>query len=795
MKLISSLLSIFVLSIFLGHAQSNNILINGTVSSDSGEELPGATLILEEIQKGFTTDFEGRFTMKLTEGTTYTLVCSYIGYETFTQEINLSQGDVLNIKLTKDDYLLDEVIVSTVRVQANAPVTHSSLNKEQIKERNLGQDIPVLMNYMPSVVTTSDAGAGVGYTGIRVRGSDATRVNVTINGIAYNDSESMGTFWVNLPDFASSTESLQLQRGVGTSTNGAGAFGASLNMLTDAVSEEAYGQLSFSGGSFNTFKETAKFSTGRINENFELAGRISKIDSDGYIDRASSDLSSFFMQASYSERNTLIKFITFGGKEKTYQSWYGIDAETLENDRTFNPAGIYTDESGQTQFFDNQTDNYKQNHYQLLWNQTYNDYWSSNFALHYTYGRGYYENYQEDADFAEYGLSPISIGGETIDVTDLINQKWLDNHYYGFTAALNYSKTKFDFTLGGAYSQYRGDHFGNIIWANYASNTRPSDKYYDNYGDKDDANIFAKLNYNLSDRLLAYVDLQGRFVGYRANGVSAEDVDVNYNFFNPKVGLSYSVNDENNFYASFAVANREPNRTDFENGSPSPETLNDFELGWRWKKEGFQINTNLYYMAYQNQLVLTGALDDVGNPLRTNVGESYRLGLEIDAIFRLGNQFYLQPNIALSRNKNKDFVFQRDGEVEDLGETNIAFSPDIVFGNKIAYSPISNLEVALFSKYVGEQYMGNIDTESSKLDAYMTHDLVANYEIRMKRTFKSIGFSAMINNIFNAKYVSNGYYFTYDDTWSTPGQITTLDGAGYYPQAGINFLLGVNFNF
>ncbi|MGB0836465.1 MAG: TonB-dependent receptor [Flavobacteriaceae bacterium] len=773
----------------------NKILVSGTVVDNQGMELPGATIILKETSRGFTTDFEGRFTMKVNKGQAYTLICSYVGYKTYEKQINFSEESLLEIVLEKDNYILDEVIVSAVRVQANAPVTHSSLNKKEISERNLGQDIPVLMNYMPAVVTTSDAGAGIGYTGIRVRGTDATRVNVTINGIAYNDSESMGTFWVNLPDFASSTESLQLQRGVGTSTNGAGAFGASLNLLTDAFSEEAYGSLSFSAGSFNTFKETAKFSTGRLNENFELAGRISKIDSDGYIDRASSDLRSYFLQASYSEKNTLLKLITFGGAEKTYQAWYGIDQETLDTDRRFNPAGMYTDANGETQFYDNQTDNYKQDHYQLLWTQTYNNNWTSNFALHYTYGRGYYESYKDDAYYPDYGLSPIEVDGNLVEEADLINQKWLDNHYYGFTSSVNYKSERVDFTLGGAYSMYKGDHFGHVIWAQYSGETRPSDRYYDNYGDKNDGNIFTKVSYAFSEKLLGFLDLQGRFVHYKTDGVADGAVDVNYQFFNPKVGLTYNINTYNNLYASFAVANREPNRTDFENGSPEPETLNDLEFGWRWKKEGFRVNTNMYYMAYQNQLVLTGALDDVGNPIRTNVGESYRLGLEFDVFLRLGNQFYLQPNLALSSNKNLDFVFERDGELDELGKTNIAFSPEIVVGNKIAYMPIPNMEISLFSKYVGEQYMANIDSENSKLAAYLTHDLVASYEMRTKKVFKSIGFSAMFNNIFNTAYVSNGYYYTYDDTWSNPGQVVTLDGAGYYPQAQFNFLLGVNFNF
>ena len=690
---------------------------------------------------------------------------------------------------------LDEVLVSAIRVTKQSPVTFSNLTKEQIKPRNLGQDIPILLNFLPSVVTTSDAGAGVGYTGIRVRGSDGTRVNVTINGIPYNDSESHGSFWVNMPDFASSTESLQLQRGVGTSTNGSGAFGASLNLLTDAISKEAYGQISSSLGSFGTLRNNLKFSTGLLNDHVEIAGRMSRITSDGYIDRASSALDSYFLQGSYVDDNTLVKALLFGGHEVTYQAWNGIDAATLESDRTFNSAGIYTDENGNTKFYENEVDNYKQNHFQLHWNEQINENWNTNLALHYTKGRGFFEQYKEGDDFSTYGIEPIMVDGEEVNKTDLIRRRWLVNDFYGTTFSLNYNQENLNLIFGGGWNKYEGSHFGEIIWARFSNNRDYEDRYYDNSSTKTDLNLFAKANYQFSDQWSAYGDLQYRTIGYKANGEDTGLVDDTFNFFNPKVGITYDLNRNNNFYLSYARANREPNRNDYESGSPKPEKLNDYELGWRYISSDVQLNTNVYYMRYKDQLVLTGELNDVGSPLRSNVGDSYRLGLEVDATIALGNQFKIRPNIALSNNRNKDFVFQRDGELEELGDTHISFSPDFIVSNVLTYQPKENVQFSLLTKFVGEQYMGNIDSEYSKLDSYSQTDFNVQYEINTNSFIKSIVLSGLVNNIFDSLYESNGYFYTYDDDYSVPGTITTIEGTGYYPQAGINFLLGATISF
>jgi iron complex outermembrane receptor protein len=701
---------------------------------------------------------------------------------------------------------LDEVLVKAVRVDAKSPITHSNLSKEEIAKRNLGQDIPMLLNFLPSVVTTSDAGAGIGYTGIRVRGVSSQSTNVTINGIPYTDAESLGTFWVNLGDFSSSVENLQLQRGVGTSTNGSGAFGASINILTDAVSREASGEVSNSFGSFNSRKHTVKFSTGLMgadaerSRGIEIAGRLSNIESDGYVDRASSSLKSYFLQGSYVDENTLIKAVTFGGNNVTYQSWFGIDATTLREDRTFNPAGAYEDENGNQQFYDNEVDDYRQDHYQLHWNERYNNNWSTNVGLNYTYGRGFFEQFREDDDFSTYGFDPLVVDGQSVEETDLVRRRWLDNDYYVINASANYKDNEIDLIFGTSISHYDGDHFGEVIWARSASQSNIRDRYYDGNGKKNDLSVFSKATYKWNDRVQLYGDLQVRNVNYETSGINSNLteflVDENYTFFNPKAGVTYEYNDNNDLYVSYARANREPNRNDFESDpNVRPEQLNDFELGWRHKKGNLSFNVNSYLMLYNEQLVLSGELNDVGAPLRTNSGESYRLGLEIEAVVPVTSQLTLQPNLAISSNKNRETVRSFDGELQNLGSTDIAFSPNLVAANAIVYAPLKNLQISLLSKFVGEQFMSNTEAQSSKLASYFTNDINLVYTLKPKSTFDTVVFTALVNNIFDQKFVSNGYYFTYDDDFTNPGNIATVEGAGFYPQAGINFLTGVTFSF
>jgi iron complex outermembrane receptor protein len=682
---------------------------------------------------------------------------------------------------------IEEVLISGVRAKDKNPITFTNVSKTQIAPRNLGQDIPILLNYLPSVVTTTDAGAGIGYTYMRVRGSDGSRINVTLNGVPFNDSESQGTFFVNLPDFASSLESIQLQRGVGTSTSGAGAFGASLNLQTKAAQQNSYAEIANSIGSFGTRKHTLAFGTG-LHKNFEMNARISKIKSDGFIDRASSDLFGYYFDANYITKNTIIKAIAFGGKEKTYQAWNGLeDEEKLKNDRTYNSAGQYTDEFGNTQFYDDETDNYWQNHFQLHWNEKLTSKWQSNLALHYTLGKGYFEQYREDELFSDYVLPDFN--GNTS--TDLVRKRWLDNVFFGTTFSLNYKTEKTDVIIGGAANKYQGKHFGEVVWTQYY--VPNSNKYYDNFGNKNDVNFYSKASQQLG-KFNVFADLQYRMVFYQANSIKFNDVNDTFRFFNPKAGITYTLNQASSIYGYFGIANKEPRRDDYESGSIKPERLQDYELGYKFKNKKTSLNINAFYMRYKNQLVATGALNDVGSPVFENSGKSYRAGIEIEGAIKIIPKVMLQPNLTLSTNKNEDFYFERDGVLTNLGNTNIAYSPNMVIGNALTYSPINTLQISLLTKYVGKQYMGNIDAEKSILPDYSTSDLNINYEWKINKGIKSIVFSGLINNIFDRTYESNGYFYTYNDNWSGPG-ISTIEGVGFYPQAGINFLAGINLKF
>jgi len=706
---------------------------------------------------------------------------------------------------------LQEVEVQGLRAEDDTPVTFSNVTKENLAGRNLGQDIPILLNFLPGVVTTSDAGAGVGYTGIRVRGSDATRVNVTINGIPYNDAESQGTYWANLPDVASSIQSFQLQRGVGTSTNGSGAFGASLNLQTDWLSPDAYAEIASSAGSFNTQKNTLRFASGLLNNHFVFSGRLSKINSAGYVDRASANMKGYTFQLAYKDEKRLLKGVAFGGHEITYQAWYGLDKETLKSNRTYNPAGeIYSPQGVLTGFYDNQVDNYAQDHFQLHWKELLQNAWTFSLGLNYTYGRGFYEEYNDlwydqnvsfsgNTNFSYLQLNPSKQGELTIDATENITQKWLDNDYYVVTLGLQRQGNKAKWNLGALYSLYDGDHFGSLIWGQQLGEALPTHLFYESNGLKKEASSFAKLNYELTDLIKAYVDLQLRHVSYKTNGTLNGPrnfaVDEAFTFFNPKLGMTYRVAENKRWYTSYAKAQREPNRTDYENGNPKPETLHDIELGWRQESTRFNWQANIYWMEYKDQLVLTGARDEVGYPIRENVGKSRRLGVEIEAKAKLSQVWLWQPNVALSSNKNINFKFQRDGKIVDLGTTNLSYSPSVIAGNALVYAPSTAFQIGVLSKYVGRQYMGNIDAETSLLEGYFTSDINVVYLFQNLSWAKEVQLSLLLNNIFNATYESNGYFYTYDDDWSVPGQIQTIEGAGFYPQAGIHFLGGIRVLF
>jgi len=682
---------------------------------------------------------------------------------------------------------LKEVFVSAVRANQKMGVTYSEVKAQDIAPVNLGQDLPFLIRWMPSVVTTSDAGTGIGYTGIRVRGSDATRVNVTINGVAYNDAESHSTYWVNLPDFASSVSSLQLQRGVGTSTQGPGAFGASLNLSTTQLAEQPYAIVQASAGSFATWRNNMSFGTGLIKDHWSLQGRLSRIVSDGYIDRASARLNAYFLQGGYQDENTKIQGLLFGGHEVTYQAWYGIDAFTLAENRRFNPAGAYTDDSGVLRFYDKQEDNYKQDHAQWLWYEDLPGDWSLNTTLHFTRGRGYYEEFQEDALLGDYGLTPEV-------TTDLVRRKWLDNRFYGANASMLRQRGREIVQFGAAASRYQGDHFGQVIWAQQAGNSHPRTPYYFYDALKTEWSAWSKYQWGLAEDWTGFADLQYRGIRYDTQVDTGAVIDDAFGFFNPKFGLTWTAAQEPNllseWYMSYAVAHREPNRTDYENGSPKPETLRDVEWGYRWATPEIQVQSNLFYMHYTDQLVLTGAIDEVGAPIRANVGRSYRAGWETQVNWSPNTQWSWQSSLSLSRHRNQSYREAWNGGVRTLNDTPIALSPEVVASSIWVWTPDPRTRIQLAAQHVGQQYLGNTKSEVGLLPAYTQWDLVASKTFTPAYGPKTT-LSAMINNLLNRDLVTNGYYYTYDDTWSTPGAITTVEGAGFYPQAGRNFLVGL----
>ncbi|WP_439473920.1 TonB-dependent receptor [Algoriphagus formosus] len=787
---------VFYLTISAAFAQQQ---IKGkVVDQSSNTPLIGAAIWAEGTGRGAVTDSDGNFTLsKLPDGKV-TIRVSYLGYASLTEEITLPYSETLVFKLESKDFLSEEFIVSATRASETTPTTFKTIDKTELAKRNLGQDIPILLNFTPSVVSHSDAGAGVGYTGIRIRGSDQTRINATINGIPLNDAESHGVFWVNMPDFASSVENVQIQRGVGTSTNGAATFGASLNFQTDTRRDDAYAEIDNGFGSFNTWRHTVKAGTGLLNNRFAVDARLSQITSDGFVDRAFSDLRSWFVSGGYYGEKSVIKLIAFSGKEQTYQSWWGLPEDKLENDRTWN---YYT--------YDNETDNYQQDHYQLIYTGQVGSNWKTNFALHYTYGRGYYEQFREDDDFASYNLPNVEIGEEIISSTDFIRRRWLDNDFYGFIGSANYisDNGKLDFIIGGGANRYDGGHFGEIIWARIAGNTNIRDRYYDNNAIKDDRNIYAKATYEIKPGLNIFGDLQVRGIDYSFQGINDDlrivDGQESYTFFNPKFGFSYEKG-ERTYYASFAVANREPTRSDFTDNPitevPRPERLNNIEAGVRSRSGNFTYYANFYYMGYQDQLILTGQINDVGAYIRENVASSYRAGIELDGAYQLSKQWTLGGNIAFSQNKIAEFTeYIDDYSVEEFQQetftytdTDIAFSPNVVGSAIIEFQPTKNLSVNWFSKYVGRQFLDNTSNVDRSLDAFFTNDLRISYSAQ-PRYFKGLEFNLLINNIFNELYEPNGYTFSYFVPGGNGRELITENF--YYPQAGTNFLLGLKLKF
>ena len=716
----------------------------------------------------------------------YILFVLLVSTPILAQDVNNSK----NLDSLTSIFNLEEVTVSAIKAKNDTPVSFVNLSKENIEKTNLAQDIPILLKNTPSVVTHSDAGAGIGYSSIRIRGSDQTRVNVTINGIPYNDSESMQVYWVDLPDFASSIENIQIQRGVGTSTNGPGAFGGSINIQTNSASENPFFEINNTLGSFGTVKNSVGFSTGFI-DNFELSGRVSRIKSDGYIDRSGSNLRSYFLQGVYRDENTLIKVLNFAGHEITDQAWYGVDSSTLETNRKYNMAGEYYDEFGNTLYYEDQVDNYKQNHLQIHWNQIYQNGWNSNFGIHFTNGKGFFENYN-----LGYGSS------------DYIDRRWLDNDFYGILYSLNKKTEDFNANIGGSLNKYNGLHYGEYLWYDQInSNVNQYDfkeKFYDDFGDKGEFNIYAKIDYYITDKLTLYGDLQFRNIKYEA-GISAnstltgyiedgfENLDKSFNFFNPKFGLFYDLNDNNNLFFSFARAHREPTRTDYANGNPNEEKLDDFELGWKLNSNNLALSLNAFYMIYEDQLVLTGQRDINGYEIRRNIGESYRVGIEFDSSIKLNNKLNIETNFSLSENKNKDFYSTFDGNLKNFGNTDLAYSPNLILNNILNFNPNKKVLISLRSKYVSEQFFAQTNSPISKLESFFINDINFVHDIDLPNISDDIKFKVLVNNLFDYKYSAYGGYYSYDI--QEDNQVKTYEGTYYYPQSGINILVGLDVKF
>ena len=796
--------------------------ITGTILSKSNNGiLVGATIQSEGGDYFSVTNEEGFFEIKNVTPGDYNFTIRYLGFK--EQELNLvvDQNKTLKIFLEEDTRITDEVIVYATRANDKSATTFHTVNKKEIAKQNFGQDLPFVLNWTPSLVTTSDAGAGIGYTGLRIRGSDATRINVTINGIPYNDSESQGVFWVDIPDIATSTQSIQIQRGVGTSTNGAGAFGASINLQTNSKNTEPYAELINSAGSFNTRRHTIGFGTGLINDRFAFDARASLINSDGFIDRASSNLRSYYASGGYYGDRTIIKAIAFGGNEVTYQSWYGVPESRLNGDvaammTTAAAEGwnaqqldnLLNSNSRTFNFYDykDQVDNYAQDNFQLHVSNQLSSSTTANVALHYTKGKGYYEEFKFDQALNNYGIPDVMIGTTTITNSDLIRRRWLDNDFYGLTYSINYEKDKYSGVIGGGWNRYVGDHFGEVIWAQFASTAQKDFRYYFNQGDKRDFNIFWKSSYQLTRRFNGYLDLQYRRVDYSAQGIENDlsnfDVAADYGFFNPKVGLTYELDAFKQLYASYSVGQREPVREDFINaqggGRPKSELLNNIEAGLRIKRSRYQLNLNYYLMSYKDQLVLTGEINDVGAAIRTNVDNSYRTGIEIEGVLKLNSNLTWGANATLSENKIKNFTevvydyganFDEFNEIQNqYSETDISFSPPLILGSNLSYTIHKNIEATILSKYVGEQFLDNTSNEERKIESYFINDFRLSYNPTIN-AFKNFGVSLMVNNILDVEYESNGYTYGY------VGGGETIRQNYYYPQAGRNYLMMLSMKF
>ncbi|MDP3643159.1 MAG: TonB-dependent receptor [Bacteroidota bacterium] len=816
-------------AVFMAIAQ---FTLKGTVKNEAGEWLVGANLAIpnsftlsnssddskssDELRTS--TDLNGMFQFKNLKAGKYQLTISYIGFEKQTLEVNLIGDQTLDVVLKQAIFMTEEILISANRVKEKTPVAFTTVEKSEIRNNNLGQDIPYLLGLTPSFVTTSDAGTGVGYTSFRIRGTDMNRINVTVNGIPMNDAESHGTWWVDIPDLASSTDNIQVQRGVGTSTNGAAAFGATINLQTTRINKDASAEYSASAGSFGTMKNTVGVSSGRINGKFSFDARLSKISSDGFIDRASSNLKSFFISGGYFTANSILKVNIFSGLEETYQAWNGVPSVRLNNDlagmQRYADHWLYSqkqvdemvDSDNRTYnmyTYENEVDHYQQDHYQALFSHQINELFSVNASLFYTSGKGYYEQYKAGQKLADYLITPPVYGGEIIKKSDLIRRKWLDNNFYGMTFSVNRKQETREFTFGGGYNVYDGNHFGKVIWMRNAGNSDLNHEWYRGTGLKKDFNLYAKYNYELAENLNLFADLQYRKIDYQIDGTDDDlrglKQSHKFEFFNPKVGIYYLLNEKQSLYVNFARANREPNRDNYVDADPKGkqpefETLNDFEFGYKYNSSRLALGVNAYYMQYQNQLILTGEINDVGAPIMTNVNNSYRAGLELMAGMKLSEKLKWDVNLTFSKNKIQDFTdfvddWDNGGQIETkLGSTDLAFSPELIANSQLSWKAVKGLNISLQSYSVSSQYIDNTSSNDRKLDAYLLNNLKFTYHVPQKFA-KEFNLHLMVNNLFNTEYESNAWVYSY----VLEGERYAMDG--YFPQAGINFMAGLDIKF
>ena len=812
---------LFASIIFLGLIVQAQTL-EGYITDTKGNAIPGVNIVVQGTNDGAVSNSDGFYTIKL-DLKTYILKISMIAYKTVQSTVSIKKGEnKLNFTLEQELYFSEEVIVSATRAGDKTPTAYTNISKDELNKRNSGQDIPFMLELTPSAVATSEAGTGIGYTNFRIRGSDPTRINVTINGIPINDAESHSVFWVNLPDFTSSVQSVQIQRGVGTSTNGAAAFGATMNFQTIGSSKKPYAQIQTTVGSFNTFKENVSIGTGIMDNGLSFDIRLSKLNSDGYIDYSGSNHHSMYISGAWRDENNLIRANIIYGNERTGISWWGTPKDSLETNRTFNPAGEYLDANGNRQYYKGQIDNYQQTHYQLIYSRKLGNYMHFNTALHYTKGGGYYEQYKDvdyentfgwgditEMSLAYYNLPNIVLSDDTITHSDLIRRKMMENDFFGGTMSLKYKKGRLNTSIGGGWNRYLGDHFGQLIWMRNAAISEVNHEYYRNTGDKIDMNVFLKVNYTIATNLYAYGDLQYRYIDYKIAGLDDDrlpngnqkvlDQNHTFNFFNPKAGLLYQITNSANTYFSVAVGNREPTRANFAdatgdaNNIPKSEQLIDYELGYQYSSNKFSAMINMYFMNYKNQLVPTGEKNSVGYDIMTNVAESYRTGIELSAGVQAFDCLYFNANLSLSQNKIMNFNEWATHYAEDwssdyiatnLGTTDIAYSPSIVSSAVLRWNTFKGFNISWIAKYVGKQYFDNTMSQQRMLDPYFANNIQLDYNIPVKKLEK-IALRFNIQNVFNVKYSSNAY----GGAWYEQGVEKTW--SYYYPQAGRYFMGGI----